>query len=73
LPEYFYIKKRDPNAPNTGAMRFMHGVNRTSFFHVLLAIIVLIIKMLFFKKPLGEVGRAVGGTEISGYYALYIG
>ena len=48
--EYFYIKKRDPNAPNTQWMRYMHGINRISLFMFLLAIIVLIIKLLFFKK-----------------------
>ena len=50
IAEYFYIRKRDPNEPNTGSMRFMHGVNRLSFFMFILAIIVIIIKTLFFRK-----------------------
>lgn len=50
VAEYFYIKKKDPDAPNTGSMRFMHGVNRTSLFMFIAAIIIIIIKLVFFKK-----------------------
>ncbi len=49
IAEYFFLKKRDPNAPHTGAMKFMHGVNRLSFFMFLLALIVIIVRLLFFK------------------------
>ena len=49
IAEYFYLRKRDPNEPNTGSMRFMHGVNRTSFFMFILAIIIMIIKLVFFR------------------------
>jgi len=48
--EYFYIKKRDPNAPHTQWMKYMHGINRISIFMFLLAIIILIIKLVFFKR-----------------------
>ena len=47
--EYLYIKKRDPNAPNTSWMRKMHGINRISLFMFLAAIIVMIVK-LFLRK-----------------------
>lgn len=49
LAEYFYIKKRDPNSPNTQWMRYMHGINRISIFMFMLAIIILIIKVIFKK------------------------
>jgi|ADGO01.1.fsa_nt_gi hypothetical protein len=46
LAEYFYIKKRDPNAPHTKWMKYMHGINRISLFMFILALIIIIIKML---------------------------
>jgi len=49
VQEYFYIKKRDPNAPNTQWMRYMHGINRISIFMFLVAMIILIIKVFFIK------------------------
>lgn len=50
IAEYFYIKKRDPKEPNTGWIRYMHGINRISIFMFLVAIIIIIIRMVFFKK-----------------------
>jgi Ni,Fe-hydrogenase I cytochrome b subunit len=49
IQEYFYIKKRDPNAPNTQWMRYMHGINRISIFMLLVGMIILIIKVFFIK------------------------
>ncbi|HEY4876229.1 MAG TPA: DUF6728 family protein [Puia sp.] len=51
VAEYLYIKKRDPNAPNTKWMRYMHGINRISIFMFLGALIVIFIRFLFFKRP----------------------
>lgn len=50
LAEYFYIKKRDPDAPHTKWMRYMHGINRISIFMFLIALIIIFIKMIFFRK-----------------------
>ncbi|OQP47414.1 hypothetical protein A4H97_07915 [Niastella yeongjuensis] len=50
LQEYFYLKKRDPNAPNSNWMRYMHGINRISLFMFLIAIIVIIVKLVMMKK-----------------------
>jgi hypothetical protein len=50
LAEYLYIKKKDPNAPSTKWMRYMHGINRISLMMFVLAIIVIIVKLLFFKR-----------------------
>ena len=49
IEEYFYIKKRDPNAPNTQWMRYMHGINRISIFMFLIGLIILLIKLFFIK------------------------
>jgi hypothetical protein len=46
LAEYLYIKKRDPNAPSTTWMKYMHGINRISLLMFLLALIVIIIKLI---------------------------
>jgi hypothetical protein len=50
LAEYLYLKKRDPNAPNSRWMQYMHGINRISIFMFLMALIVILIRFLFFKR-----------------------
>jgi uncharacterized protein DUF6728 len=50
IAEYLYIKKRDPNAPNTKWMQYMHGINRISIFMFLGALIVILMRFLFFKR-----------------------
>jgi hypothetical protein len=50
VAEYLYIKKRDPNAPNTKWMRYMHGINRISIFMFLGALIVIFIRFFFFRR-----------------------
>jgi hypothetical protein len=49
LSEYLYIKKRDPKAPHTQWMKYMHGINRISIFMFLMAIIIMIIRYVFFR------------------------
>jgi len=49
LAEYFYLKKRDPNAPHSQWMRYMHGINRISILIFLLGLIFMIVRLLFFK------------------------
>lgn len=46
IGEYLYIKKKDPNAPNTQWVKYMHGINRISIFLFLLAMIILIVKLV---------------------------
>jgi hypothetical protein len=43
---YFYIRKRDPNAPRDVSIKFMHGMNRISLFMFLIAIIVMIVRLI---------------------------
>ena len=50
LAEYLYIKKRDPDAPHSRWMQYMHGINRISIFMFLMALIVIMIRFLFLKK-----------------------
>ncbi len=50
LAEYLYIKKRDPNAPHTTWMKYMHGINRISILMFLLALIVLLLKLFVFRR-----------------------
>ena len=50
LAEYLYLKKRDPNAPKSKWIGYMHGINRISIFMFLFALIVIIVKLIFFKR-----------------------
>ena len=43
---YFYIRKRDPNAPKDINVKMMHGMNRISLFIFLIAIVVMIVRLL---------------------------
>ncbi len=49
IEEYFYIKKRDPDAPNSQWMGYMHGINRISIFMFLIGLIILLIKLFVIK------------------------
>lgn len=50
IAEYLYIKKRDPNQPNTQWMKYMHGINRISLFMFIIAVIIMILKLTIFRK-----------------------
>ena len=50
MAEYLYLKKRDPNDDRRGAIRYMHGWNRLSLFIFLIAVLVMIIRAIFFKR-----------------------
>jgi hypothetical protein len=50
IAEYLYLKKKDPNAPRDGWIKYMHGINRISIFMFLAAIIVIIVRALFFHR-----------------------
>jgi hypothetical protein len=50
VAEYLYLKKKDPNAPRSSWMKYMHGINRISIFMFLTAIIIILVKIIFFKK-----------------------
>ena len=46
IAEYLYIRKKDPNAPDTQWVKYMHGINRLSILLLLFAMVVLAIKLL---------------------------
>jgi hypothetical protein len=46
LGEYLYIRKKDPNRPDSQWVKYMHGINRISIFMFLLALIILAVKLL---------------------------
>jgi hypothetical protein len=50
LAEYLYLKKRDPGAPHTKWMQYMHGINRISIFMFLVALLIIIVRLLFFRR-----------------------
>lgn len=46
VAEYLYLKKKDPNAPKTQWLKYMHGINRISIFMFIIAMIILAIKLI---------------------------
>ncbi len=42
---YFYLRKKDPNAPRGANIFLMHGMNRISIFIFLVAIIIMIVRL----------------------------
>lgn len=46
IQRYFYLRKKDPNAPHGINIMFMHGMNRISLFIFLIGIIVMIVRLL---------------------------
>ena len=50
IAEYLYIKKKDPNAPNSQWVKYMHGINRISILLFLAALVIIVLKTFVFKK-----------------------
>jgi hypothetical protein len=50
LAEYLYLKKRDPDAPHSKWISYMHGINRISILMFLGALLFVLIRVLFFKR-----------------------
>lgn len=45
IAQYLYLKKKDPNRPNTSFVKKMHFINRLSILLFLLGMVILIIKL----------------------------
>ena len=45
VAQYLYLKKKDPNAPNSQWVKYMHGINRISIFLFLIGLIILAVKL----------------------------
>jgi hypothetical protein len=46
LAEYLYLKKKDPSAPRTQWMKYMHGMNRISVIIFVIALIIILIRLI---------------------------
>lgn len=46
IAEYLYIRKPDPDRPNSQWVKYMHGINRISIILFIMAMIILAIKLL---------------------------
>ncbi|MDE3214143.1 MAG: hypothetical protein KGM98_12985 [Bacteroidota bacterium] len=46
MAEYLWIKKRDPDAPHSKWIGYMHGMNRISILLFLVALIILIVRLI---------------------------
>ena len=46
IAEYLYLKKKDPNAPDTQWVKYMHGINRLSIILFLVAMVIVAFKIL---------------------------
>jgi hypothetical protein len=46
IAEYLYLKKKDPNRPNSSFVKKMHFINRLSIWLALFAMVILAIKLL---------------------------
>ncbi|HOA38095.1 MAG TPA: hypothetical protein PLQ32_10805 [Flavihumibacter sp.] len=50
LAEYLYLKKKDPNAPKSKWIGYMHGINRISLFMFLAGLLFMLIRLIFFRR-----------------------
>ena len=53
IAEYLYIKKRDPDAPRTNFLKYMHGMNRISLIMFLVVLLIAIFRLVilpYFRK-----------------------
>ena len=46
IAEYLYLRKKDPNAPDTQWVKYMHGINRLSIILFLVAMVIIVVKLL---------------------------
>ena len=49
IATYLYLRKKDPDTPNSSFVKYMHGINRISILLFLFAIVVIIVKLLIKK------------------------
>jgi len=46
MSEYLYLRKKDPNAPNSQWVKYMHGINRISIFLFLIGLAIIVFKLI---------------------------
>ncbi len=47
VAEYLFLKKRDPNAPDSNWLRKMHTINRISILLFVFCLLVMLFRALF--------------------------
>ena len=47
IAQYLFLKKKDPERPDTKWVKYMHGINRISLLLFLLGLIIIVIKLFF--------------------------
>jgi hypothetical protein len=45
VAQYLYLKKKDPDTPNSKWVKYMHGINRLSILLFIVAMILLAVKL----------------------------
>jgi len=46
ISEYLYLRRKDPDAPRSKFLKYMHGINRISILLFIIALIILAVKLL---------------------------
>jgi hypothetical protein len=46
IAQYLYLRKKDPHAPDTPWIRYMHGINRISLLLFLFALAVIAFRLV---------------------------
>ncbi len=46
VAEYLYLRKKDPNAPKSNFIKYMHGINRISILLFLVALVIIAVKLI---------------------------
>ena len=46
VAEYLYLRKKDPDAPRSKFVKYMHGINRVSILLFLVALVIIAVKLI---------------------------
>lgn len=46
MAEYLYLRKKDPDAPKSRFVKYMHGINRISILLFLVALVIIAVKLI---------------------------
>ncbi|MFN6374909.1 MAG: DUF6728 family protein [Chitinophagia bacterium] len=49
IATYLYLKKKDPNTPDSQWVKYMHGINRISLLLFVFALFVILVKLMLRK------------------------
>lgn len=49
IATYLYLKKKDPDTPDSQWVKYMHGINRISLLLFIFALVVILVKLLLKK------------------------